>query len=115
MTSVCPLQTSCQSFRQGAILHPGTFVSFKGRITMTHLGRLWSSISIDPCLQAPCLSTMTMCCTKTRRDLECEAGRLAALAGDDCSEEGAGESHRHGCIFLAVSWPESSGNFEVFP
>ena len=50
---------------------------------------------IVPELQAPCLSTMTLCCTKTRRQLECEAGRLAALAGEECSE-GAGESHRQG-------------------
>ena len=45
---------------------------------------------------------MTLCCTKTRRDLDCEAGRLAALAGEECSVEGAGESHRDCCLSCSL-------------
>ena len=56
-------------------------------------------------LQAPCLSTMSLCCTQTRRQLECEAGRLAALAGEECGE-GVGESHRQGELEGGRNWLE---------
>ena len=45
---------------------------------------------------------MTLCCTKTRRDLDCEAGRLAALAGEECSVKGVGESHRDCCLSCSL-------------
>ena len=40
---------------------------------------------IIPEMQATCLSTMEVCCTKTRIQLQCEAGRVAALSGAECS------------------------------
>ena len=39
---------------------------------------------IIPALQATCISTMELCCTKTRRELQCQEGRLAALNGQEC-------------------------------
>ena len=54
---------------------------------------------IIPELQAPCLSTMELCCANTRRELECEEGRLAALAGEECGLTGGGETIRHGEYF----------------
>ena len=40
---------------------------------------------IIPEMQATCLSTLEVCCTKTRLELQCEAGRRAALNGEECS------------------------------
>lgn len=36
-------------------------------------------------LQATCISTMEVCCSRARRDLQCEAGREAALGGEECA------------------------------
>ena len=36
---------------------------------------------IIPEMQATCISTMELCCTKTRRELQCEEGRRAAMSG----------------------------------
>ena len=36
-------------------------------------------------LQATCISTIEVCCSQARRDLQCEAGREAALAGEECA------------------------------
>lgn len=55
---------------------------------------------IIPALQATCISTMELCCTKTRRELQCQEGRLAALNGQECGvEDGEGrESFKDCCL-----------------
>ena len=58
---------------------------------------------------------MTLCCTKTRRDLDCEAGRLAALAGEECGVEGAGESHRDCCLSCSLGILNNGGRIICNP
>ena len=55
---------------------------------------------IIPEMQATCISTMELCCTKTRRQLGCEAGVAAAMAGRECGEaaDTEGESFKDCCL-----------------
>lgn len=43
---------------------------------------------IIPEMQATCISTMEVCCTKTRREQQCALGRQAALNGLECGVPG---------------------------
>lgn len=43
---------------------------------------------VIPEMQATCISTMEVCCTKTRREQQCALGRQAALNGLECGVPG---------------------------
>ena len=46
---------------------------------------------ILPEMQATCISTMEVCCTKTRREQQCSLGRQAALNGLECGLPGTSD------------------------
>jgi len=80
---------------------------------------------IIPEMQATCISTMEVCCTKTRREQQCALGQEAALNGEECGLTGTqdkvgAETYKDCClsctlgIIVASMAQKCSGMSAVF-